>query len=696
MHWHHIEKQTISTSASQTIEEVLVQWQCMGKTTIEKRQAVVKLKTIYEKWMGLKKEAQLKPLRKSFPEKKSKLQHDFSLLFDLAPIRPVRTEVVDVRNPGQSRHPNQQQANNISIEVDDDESQNIGQDQYESYDNLLSDDDDTDPSDPDFSVRKRIKRQSGRKKKILSDKVCDALDRGKLSSGKAMFLLNSVIEATGQTPADYTFSKETIRKCRMLRREKLYMEIQNMFNGVEKFVVHWDSKACSNSKGEKEEKLSVAVSYGGLTKMLACPSITDKKGQTQAMAVLDALRSWGIEDKVVGMCFDTTSSNTGLNIGACVNIQNEIRMNILYLPCRHHIMELVVGCAFQTCKSLEESTVSEDILIFKRFKGAWKRIDRDRYDNALLDGELMDYFTRADIIKVKQFCNQQINTFHPRNDYKELLQLILTLFGEAKARGIANVDILAPGSVSRARWMAKIIYILKIYLFRAQFNLTDEQLVDIRRFICFVTKIYIYHWYSCSNGVVAARNDLQLIKEILEYRDIDEVIARAALKKISQHLWYLGEINIGFSFFDLSIEDETKQRMVNSLRHRSIDKNTRKFDIGINPGEQDMERFADMDVSHFVSKRTKDFFNVLNINLDFLTIPPSQWKTSATYMEQINILQKIHVVNDLAERGVSLAAEYSDIITKSDEQQQYLMHVVENHRATYPNAKKSTLNVNDG
>lgn len=664
----------------------------MGRNTIQKRQAVLKLKDTYTKWLKLNKEGQLKPPRKTYTEKKSKFQDYLSLLFNVAPMNTIRTDELRNNTPPQPQ-PSYQRLYQEDQPLNVEQRHPIARYDYNHLSDSI-DDEKEDPLDADFTIRKTIKKKSVGKQKILSHKVCDALDRAKLSGNKAMFVVNSVIEATGQNPSNFVLSKESIRKCRMLRREKLYMEIKNMFGEVENFVVHWDSKACLNAKGEKDEKLSIAVSYDGKTKILDSPIIPDKRGKTQADAVLHALEEWGIKDNVVGMCYDTTRSNTGLNIGACINIQNQMLKNVLHLPCRHHIMELIIGSAFQTCKSLEENTVSEDISIFKDFKGMWKTIDRNHFESALSDGPLMECFTQAEITNVLQFCQHQINVFLPRNDYKEMLQLILTLFGEAHTRGATNVDILAPVSVSRPRWMAKIIYILKIYLFRSQGDLSAEQLSDIRRFVCFVVKLYVYHWYTCPNALTSAQNDLQLFKKLLEYREKDAFIANAALRKFSQHLWYLGELLVGFSFFDPSVSVEIKQKMVNSLRRESRDKHILRFDIGSGskPGNDDLERLQVMDLSHFVSNQTMIFFDTLNINTEFLSVPPSQWEHSASYTNHINFLRKIHVVNDLADRGVSLAAEYSAIITKDKSQQQYLTHVVEHHRKLYPNANKTTLN----
>ena len=92
-----------------------------------------------------------------------------------------------------------------------------------------------------------------------------------------------------------------------------------------------------------------------------------------------------------------------------------------------------------------------------------------------------------------------ITKFQQRDDYKELLQLALLFLGEPLT--VADVYIHAPGAFHRARWMAKIIYCFKIFLFRAQFHLSLRELSDLREFNIFIMKIYLKTWYcgTCYN-----------------------------------------------------------------------------------------------------------------------------------------------------------------------------------------------------
>jgi len=65
-----------------------------------------------------------------------------------------------------------------------------------------------------------------------------------------------------------------------------------------------------------------------------------------AHAAHSAIQEWRLENLVRAMCFDMTSSNTGLLAGACVILEQLIGRPLLHLGCRHHVLELVLAAAF--------------------------------------------------------------------------------------------------------------------------------------------------------------------------------------------------------------------------------------------------------------------------------------------------------------------------------------------------------------
>jgi hypothetical protein len=60
-----------------------------------------------------------------------------------------------------------------------------------------------------------------------------------------------------------------------------------------------------------------------------------------ASAIVEAVDEWQIRDNIKGLCFDTTSTNTGVKGGICVLLEQEFDRKLLNLDCRHHVAEIV-------------------------------------------------------------------------------------------------------------------------------------------------------------------------------------------------------------------------------------------------------------------------------------------------------------------------------------------------------------------
>lgn len=100
----------------------------------------------------------------------------------------------------------------------------------------------------------------------------------------------------------------------------------------------------------------------------------------------------------------------------------------IWLPCRHHIMELIAGAAYKT--ALNEKTASSNIQLFEEFRKVWPDIDKSSYESCSND----DYI-KTHLLPVKEelaaFIRDQLSNFpQVRDDYKELLMLSLLVMGE--------------------------------------------------------------------------------------------------------------------------------------------------------------------------------------------------------------------------------------------------------------------------
>ena len=76
---------------------------------------------------------------------------------------------------------------------------------------------------------------------------------------------------------------------------------------------------------------------------------------------------------------------------------------------------------------------------------------------------------------------------------------------------------------------------------------------------------------------------------------------------------------------------------------------------------------------------------------DFLDLDPELRYNEPGFENGLMIFKNVRVVNDIAERGISLTEQYNNFLTKNEEQLQYVLQVVQNHRKQFPNCHKKPL-----
>jgi len=230
------------------------------------------------------------------------------------------------------------------------------------------------PTESEYEVD-HVREKLPRKRKLTATEVTSTLDRCAVSARKARAII--ACTASGSNLAG--LSASTIYRHRVRNREFLAKQIKNEFTAADYSVVHWDGKLLANltdgGKGEKVDRVAVLVSGGGKNKLLGVPKATSGTGESQANVVHACLLEWGLEDKVVGMCFDNTPSNTGIHAGACTLLEQKLGRSLLRLACRHHTFELVVKAAYT---QLFGKSSTPNITLFEKFQKAWKDMDASK------------------------------------------------------------------------------------------------------------------------------------------------------------------------------------------------------------------------------------------------------------------------------------------------------------------------------
>jgi hypothetical protein len=718
-HLHYTDKQTIQASATTTTREVLLFWEKAKIPTRQDCHIINKIKDLHSTWQLLKKSASRRTEVQQ--RKEEAFVEVFNDIFDIAhadastliKIPEDREFLLAQREKGRrgcmgsidtklARKEDRRQQRVAAHEVK--KSKEVNRYMTESKTVQLSESNialvASTSSDDDFSAEtalpSKIMKPSKsinpeissaetvllpkimRPSKIISPEISSALDRSKLSDRNAVYVLAAAAQSLGHDPQKLVINRESIRQARREYRETIAKEIRASFHPDLILTVHWDGKMLPDlTKNKSIDRLAVLVSGEGTMKLLGVPKIHNSTGEAQATAVFNLIQEWNLIDRVRLMSFDTTASNTGLKSGACVLLEQNLNRNLVSLPCRHHIMELIVARVFGT---LMETSSGPNIKLFQRFADCWTSIDKQSYKSGVADESIALQFEsdKDDLVSLIHF---QLSQFQPRDDYRELLQLGLLFLGAALP---ADATIHQPGALHRARWMAKLIYSLKIYLFRFQFRLTSHELLGLSRFNVFVMKVYLKAWYTCQCATSAPRNDLALLRNLGAYMNLDATVAKAAIKSFSGHLWYLSEMLIGLAFFDSNVATHTKIDMVTALQREESDNPPRRitFEETITAGKE---------LSDFVSVNTRMLFVSLDLNQDFLKEDPSIWDTNNDYIRGQTLVRKLKVVNDPAERGVALCHSFNAVLSNQEEQKQFLLQVIEKHQQDFPNSNKSTV-----
>ena len=185
-------------------------------------------------------------------------------------------------------------------------------------------------------------------------------------------------------------------------------------------------------------------------------------------------------------------------------------------------------------------------------------------------------------------------------------------------------------------------------------------------------------------AISAPRNDLNLLKTLIKYEQVNPKVSKAAATKMANHMWYLSEDLVGLAFFDDHVATSTKCQMVQALKKDNCKDSTKRAQI-------DMQTVENLQLHDFVSKKSRDLFEKMDLPDAFLEVHPETWEDREDFKKSLRILKAMNVVNDHAERGVSLIQEYSNSITKNEDQLQFLLQVVQEHRRAFPDSKKCTL-----
>ena len=389
--------------------------------------------------------------------------------------------------------------------------------------------------------------------------------------------------------------------------------------------------------------------------------------------------------------------NTGEINGVVKRLEASVGKNILQLACRHHIYELVCGAASEIVLGKNEpgkekkKTTAPYEPVFKKFCNSWEYIDKDT--KYAFDTNSANRTLQGHIADSKTFLTRWLkNPKTMRDDYLEMAQLCLIYLGGTLPNEMSDARLRAPSAYHHARWMSKILYVLKIAMLKPHFIVNIE---EIRSLALFYSVYYSTAWLTCTFATDAPLNDLNCIKtlEVVWNSEVTwpimfKQIVKAALDKLLGHTWYLSERLVILALFSKNVDTPTKERMRRAIL-KYMDKPQHNEQL-----KPECTSFSKKQLKDFVGSDSHCIFDLLDLKKDFLKISASKWTSSINYMDAVNSVKQLSVVNDAAERALGMATSlHGPAMPKDETQKQSLFKVVTAIRKVQGSAATSSERV---
>lgn len=229
---------------------------------------------------------------------------------------------------------------------------------------------------------------------------------------------------------------------------------------------------------------------------------------------------------------------------------------------------------------------------------------------------------------------------------------------------------------------------MKMFLFSKELKYNNDTIFQLARINKFLALFYTRHWVTATSAADAPIHDLQLMQDMLQYKQHDHELATSVLNKLTNHRWYLTQELVTFTLFS-SNDIMTKSAKEELAVKLSETENPDSYRRGkpIFPVINEATLLTDLvgPESHFM-------FDALGVKCDWLTAPADSWGENDSYKKAQQFVKSVKVTNDVAERGVKLMSDFATHITTDREQRSCLLQVVECHRKKFDSFRKATWN----
>lgn len=264
-------------------------------------------------------------------------------------------------------------------------------------------------------------------------------------------------------------SRGSLSRASRKAAEQITMDVALNVSDTSSHTLYFDMKQYKNLYGKKREMICVCVG----NQLVEFQELQSKKAATIVECLLPIVNKWHI-DTIVS---DTEPTNTGSKNGVIALINKSVP-NIIYEPCRLHVLDLILKHEMQHfLGKTETSSPNIPYNFVTKLQENWNYYRSEYY--------------KVERSAVEAFPDLPKNEDR-RDDYRYLLELTKAVrtFNDSGERRYVKIPCKQI-SISSARWNSKAIYSLMAELVMES---NDEHLISLNRFI-------VYQWAPVWFGV---------------------------------------------------------------------------------------------------------------------------------------------------------------------------------------------------
>ena len=233
--------------------------------------------------------------------------------------------------------------------------------------------------------------------------------------------------------------------------------------------------------------------------------------------------------------------------------------------------------------------------------------------------------------------------------------------------------------------MAKDLYILKLDMLRDQLTfLTKAQKEMISQLAIFVG-VYFSRWFlKCALASSAPYQALLSFDQMMNFSEFDPGLAFTVMDSMLRHTWYLTEQWVVVCLVDRDCPGEEKKAVAKALYETPRSDHFR-------PGKPELpadfwpETGVMPSLASFVGPKSWLLPHLLSLdaeNMEWLQLEVHQWSLMSGYKKFSELVEKLVIVNDPAERGVKLIQDFVNT-TQDEEIRQWRMLSAADQRKRY-------------